>query len=86
MVAVILYFQIHQPFRLRRYSVFDSDSDYFDTQANRRYTREIARRSYIPATHVLLDLARQYGSAFRVALGVTNTAGGAVLSVPSCSC
>ena len=74
MVAVVLYFQVHQPYRLRRYSIFDSDSDYFDTQSNRRYTREIARRSYIPATRVLLELARQYGAAFRVAMGVTSTA------------
>ncbi len=74
MAAIILYFQIHQPYRLRRYSIFDSDSDYFDGQANRRFTREIAHRSYIPATKVLLELAHEYGSAFRVALGVTNTA------------
>ncbi|MGC8624695.1 MAG: glycoside hydrolase family 57 protein, partial [Phycisphaerae bacterium] len=74
MVDIILYFQIHQPLRLRRYSIFDSDADYFDTLANRRYTREIAARSYIPATQVLLELARQYGSAFRVALSVTSTA------------
>ena len=74
MVDIILYFQIHQPYRLRRYSIFDSDADYFDTQANRRYTREIAARSYIPATKVLLELARRYGPAFRVALSVTNTA------------
>ncbi len=74
MVAVILYFQIHQPYRLRRYSIFDSDADYFDTQANRRYIREIAHRSYIPATRVLLELARQYGAGFRLAMGVTTTA------------
>ena len=74
MVAVVLYFQVHQPYRLRRYSIFDSDSDYFETQANRRYTREIAHRSYVPATKVLLELAQQYGAAFRVAMGVTNTA------------
>ncbi len=74
MVDIILYFQIHQPFRLRRYSIFDSDSDYFDTQANRRYTREIARRSYIPATKALLELAKEYGNSFRVTLGVTDTA------------
>ena len=29
MASVCLYFQVHQPFRLRRYSVFDTDRDYF---------------------------------------------------------
>jgi hypothetical protein len=30
MAAVCFYFQVHQPFRLRRYSVFDTDPFYFD--------------------------------------------------------
>ena len=34
MPAVCLYFQIHQPFRLRKYTVFDTDTHYFDDGMN----------------------------------------------------
>ena len=34
MPSVCLYFQIHQPFRLRKYTVFDSDPHYFDNTMN----------------------------------------------------
>ncbi len=74
MADIVLYLQIHQPYRLRRYSLFDSDGDYFDHAANRRYIRQVSERCYIPATQVLLELARKYGERFRVTLGVTDTA------------
>jgi len=34
MPSICFYFQIHQPFRLRRYSVFDTDRNYFDDFKN----------------------------------------------------
>ena len=33
MASVVFYFELHQPFRLRRYSVFDTDPFYFDNEA-----------------------------------------------------
>jgi alpha-amylase len=35
MASVVFYFQVHQPWRLRRYSVFDSDPFYFEDAKNR---------------------------------------------------
>ena len=58
MAAIILYLQMHQPYRLRRYSIFDSDGDYFDHAMNRRYLREITARCYVPATQTLLELKK----------------------------
>jgi hypothetical protein len=34
MASVCFYFQVHQPFRLRRFSIFDRGADYFDEQQN----------------------------------------------------
>ncbi len=37
--SVCFYFQVHQPFRIRRYSVFDNDPFYFDNEANESIRR-----------------------------------------------
>ena len=74
MTAICLYLQIHQPFRLRRYSVFDTEPDYFDSQLNSRYAQAIAHRSYLPAGRTLLELCLRFKGAFRFTLSVTGTA------------
>jgi alpha-amylase len=74
MPAVCLYFQIHQPFRLRKYTVFDSDPRYFDDATNAQLVRRIAERCYVPMNRMLLDLVRLHGGRFRLALSVTGTA------------
>ena len=50
MASVCFYFQVHQPFRLRRYSVFDTDPFYFDATANESILRKVADKCYRPAT------------------------------------
>ena len=74
MPSVCLYFQVHQPVRLRRYSVFDSGTDYFDETANREICLKVASRCYLPATTLLLDLIKEYAGRFRVALSITGCA------------
>lgn len=74
MPAVCLYFQIHQPFRLRKYTVFDSDTQYFDNAMNAQLVRRIADRCYLPMNRILLDLIRTLGGRFKLALSVTGTA------------
>lgn len=74
MPSVCLYFQIHQPFRLRRYSVFDTDAHYFDDDANAAICRRIANVCYLPANRLMLDLLRQHGGAFRAAYSITGLA------------
>ncbi len=71
MPAVTLYFQVHQPHRLRRYSVFDVGPDYFDDAANRRILRKVAHKCYLPATEVLLGQMHRHNGEFRVAFSVT---------------
>src|ERR1700679_2891401 len=66
MASVVFYFQVHQPIRLRRYSVFDTDRHYFDDYKNAEMTRKIAGRCYLPANQVLLDAIRQHQGKFRL--------------------
>jgi alpha-amylase len=65
---------VHQPFRLRRYSVFDTDRHYFDDFKNAELLRKIAQRCYLPANQLLLDCIRQHEGRFRVAFSVSGTA------------
>ena len=50
MPSVCFYFQVHQPFRLLRYTVFDSLSAlpcaaaYFDDEQNRAICRKVAEK------------------------------------------
>ncbi|MDE6325687.1 MAG: alpha-amylase, partial [Duncaniella sp.] len=76
MKAICFYFQIHQPFRLKRYRFFDIGNDhyYYDDFANDDIVTRIARRSYIPAAESLLRMIEQSGGKFRCAISVTGTA------------
>lgn len=74
MPAVVLYFQIHQPHRLRRYSVFDTGCDYFDAARNTEICRKVADKSYRPGLHLLLDQVRRHAGRFRLAFSITGTA------------
>ena len=47
MASVCLYFQVHQPFRLRRYSVFDDDPFYFDNARNEAIFRKVAEKWWL---------------------------------------
>jgi alpha-amylase len=74
MASVCFYFQVHQPFRLRRYSVFDTDRFYFDEQKNAEICRKVAHKCYLPANRLMLDLIRQHEGRFRIAYSLTGAA------------
>jgi len=69
--SVCVYFQVHQPYRLRRYTVFDTGCDYFDDRRNGQLCREVAQRCYVPANRLLLDLIQRYDGRFRIAFSLT---------------
>ena len=71
--SVCLYFQMHQPMRLKPFTVFDNSDEYFDHQANRNILLRIARNCYVPALHTLLKYARIKGKPFKFALSVTGS-------------
>ncbi len=71
MASVCFYFQVHQPTRLRHYTVFDDNSYYFDDYKNAEICRKVANKCYLPANRLILDLIRKYDGRFRVAYSVT---------------
>ncbi len=76
MTSVVLYFQVHQPWRLRRYTFFDigRDSAYFDDALNVAILRRVADRCYLPVNRLLLREIERSEGAFRCAFSVSGTA------------
>ncbi len=61
-IPVCLYFQVHQPYRLRRYNYFDVGREhrYFDEASNRDLLGKVCDRSYRPATAMLERLLERH--------------------------
>ncbi len=62
MVSLCFYFQVHQPYRMRDYSIFDigETHDYFDTYKNCSILKKVGDKGYIPANNVMLKLLREF--------------------------
>jgi alpha-amylase len=75
MTDICMYFQVHQPFRLRDYRIFDIGhcQAYFDTFHNAEIIHRIAKRCYIPTNTLLARLITESGGAFRVAMSLSGT-------------
>lgn len=71
MASVVFYFQVHQPYRLKRYTVFDSSHFYFDTDKNRQICEKVAEKCYRPATNLILDLVKRHQGRFKVSYAIT---------------
>lgn len=74
--SVCLYFQVHQPTRLRLYRFFDigKDSHYYDDYANRTILKRIVNKCYLPMNELLLDAINKSGGAFKVAFSISGSA------------
>ncbi len=73
MATVCFYFQVHQPFRLRDYSVFEKRSDYFDDKKNREICRKVANKCYLPTNRTILKMINRYKGEFKVSYSITGT-------------
>jgi alpha-amylase len=71
MPSVCFYFQVHQPVRLRHYTVFDRNDEYFDDYKNSTICRKVAHKCYLPTNRLLLELIRRFQGRFRIAYSVT---------------
>ena len=71
MASVVFYFQVHQPFRLRRYSIFDSDTNYFDNWRNEEICHKVARKCYRPATRLIREMVETHEGRFRASFALT---------------
>jgi len=71
MASVVFYFQVHQPFRLRKYTIFDTDLNYFDDWRNEQVCRKVANKCYIPSNKLMLELIKKHKGEFRISYSLT---------------
>ncbi len=67
MPSVCFYFQVHQPYRIKKFSFFDigKDSSYFDGTGENNLNNEwimkkVAKKCYIPTNKTLLKLIKKH--------------------------
>ena len=71
MASVCFYFQVHQPMRLRHYTVFDKNDHYFDEHKNSFICKKVANKCYLPANRLLLDTIHRLDGKFKIAYSIT---------------
>ena len=74
--SICLYFQVHQPTRLRQYRFFDigKDSHYYDDYANRTILKRVAQKCYLPMNELLLEAITKSKGKFKVAFSIFGSA------------
>jgi len=78
--AITLYLHVHQPYRVRHYTVFDTSTNhaYFDANgyddrtSNERILHKVAEKSYLPTNARLLKLL-QDNPEFKLSMSITGT-------------
>jgi len=75
MVSICFYFQVHQPFRLRNYPVFDigKNHNYFDDKKNKEIMLKVAEKSYIPTNRLMLRLLNNHPE-FKISYSLSGVA------------
>jgi alpha-amylase len=76
MRTICLYFQVHQPFRFRRYRFFDIGNEhyYYDDYSNESIFRKVAEKCYLPANQALLEMVKKYNGRFKLAFSISGIA------------
>jgi alpha-amylase len=78
MSSVCLYFQVHQPRRVKKYRIFEigRDHQYFDSEefgtSNAKILKKVAEKSYLPTNALLLDLIKKHPE-FKVSFSISGT-------------
>ncbi|MBU1204877.1 MAG: glycoside hydrolase family 57 protein [Nanoarchaeota archaeon] len=62
MVSICFYFQVHQPYRLRNYNVFEigKNHSYTNKQKNLDILKKVAEKCYLPTNKLMLDLLNKH--------------------------
>lgn len=71
--SVCLYLHTHQPWRLKKYTIFDigRERNYFDDHKNTEVLKRIVRKCYLPTNEILLNLIKDTGGRFKVSFSIT---------------
>lgn len=73
MKTICLYFNVHQPLRLKKYRFFNmgKDHNYLDDPANRQAVLSAARLCYLPVNTLLKKLIAEYGEALKISFYIS---------------
>ena len=76
MPSVCFYFQVHQPFRLKRYSFFDIGRDHFyeDDEKNRLILDKVSEKCYLKTNRKMLELINRHKGKFRISYSISGVA------------
>jgi len=79
MVSVCFYFQVHQPYRVRKYSVFEigEANDYFSDKSesnlnNKKIIEKVSEKCYLPTNNVMLELIKKHPE-FKISYSLSGT-------------
>ena len=77
--SIQLYLHVHQPWRIREYTAFDTgvDHNYFISSPhsgtnNANILRKVANKSYLPTNRILKELLEKYPE-FKLSISITGT-------------
>lgn len=75
MKNICLYFQLHQPFRLNKFSFMDigSGMPYYNETLNSEILRQVSLQAYLPANRALLKLIKAGNRRLRVNFSISGT-------------
>ena len=76
--AIVLYLHVHQPYRIRPYSIFSAgyDHDYFSNENvptnthNESILKKVSRKSYIPTNKLLIEMLKKHPE-FKLSISIT---------------
>lgn len=72
MPSVCLYFHVHQPMRIKPYSIFDiGGGTVFDDAQNARIIKKVAEKCYYPANNLIYELIQRYEGGFKVSYSIS---------------
>ena len=78
--AICLYLHVHQPWRIRHYTIFDAGTnhEYFNDSSEHALTNnkfiidKVSEKSYLPTNAALMELINKYPD-FKISLSITGT-------------
>jgi alpha-amylase len=76
MPSICFYFQVHQPFRLKRYSFFNIGNEplYEDDILNKQILDKVAEKCYLKTNRKMLELIERYNGKFKISYSISGMA------------
>ena len=73
MPSVCFYFQVHQPYRIKKYSFFDIGNDHFyeDEEKNIAVLNKVSEKCYLKTNRKILELIHRHQGKFKVSYSLS---------------